>query len=167
MPIHFDGQGFTTEQGQPLTLQQAAEWSDHARAHGIKNDIPQANLDSEVPRAVDLLQRAYAILGTTGKVTSFFRGPILNADVGGKIAPPSAHLSGRAVDSIPDGVTVEEAFGILRANAHALGFDQLIIEHDHAGNEWLHLAVARDGVSPRLMAFALEKGAITDRKVTG
>ncbi len=167
MPIRFQEGRFHDLQGNELALAQAASFSDHARAHGINNTVPQALLELYAPKAVDLLRAIYEALGTSATVTSFYRCPILNSSVGGKIHPPSAHMDCRAVDSVPDGMSPDEAFERLRPLAHSLGFDQLIVEHDHLGHRWLHSAVARDGVSPRLMAFALEKGAITDRKAPG
>lgn len=167
MGIHFDSRAFTAPSGQPLELADAFKWSDFARAHGIPNEVPPGFLATNAPRALALLQRIYAILGTTGEATSLYRGPVLNARVGGKISPPSAHLQARAVDSVPHGISPEDAFEKLRMHAAELGYDQLIVEHDHSGATWLHSAVPQEGVAPRLMAFALAKDLITDRKISG
>lgn len=167
MSIKFNGQIFTTLQGQTLELKDAAAFSDYARAHKIDNTVPEDILDKNVPRALDLLKAIYAKLGCTAKVTSFFRCATLNSAIGGKIKPPSAHMDGRAVDSIPDGVSVQDAFDALKDLGDELEFDQLIIEHDRAGNTWLHSAVAKEGVKPRKMAFALEKQPVPDRHERG
>lgn len=167
MPIQFENGQFQTPDGKTCDLRTAAQWSDFARARGIQNIIPSDFLAQNAPRTQAILEKACEILGCDAVVTSFYRGPQLNGAVGGHLKPPSAHTEGRAVDWIPRGVTLEEAFGVLRARAHDLGFDQLIIEHDRAGHEWLHLAVEREGASPRLMAFALEKGAETNRVAAG
>lgn len=167
MSIKFNGQLFTALDGTVLELKDAAAFSDYARAHKIANDVPEDLLEKNAPRAMDLLKAIYAKLGCTAIVTSFFRCPTLNGAIGGKIKPPSAHMDCRAIDSIPVGIGVEEAFEILKPLAADLGFDQLIIEHDRAGHIWLHSAVARDGAKPRLMAFALEKQPVPDRHEKG
>lgn len=166
MPVHFDGKEFTGPAGNTLALKDAVEWSDFARAHGVDNAIPDDVLAQNVPRALALLTAAYAALGVDALVTSFWRGPILNARVGGKVQPPSAHMDGRAVDSIPAGMTVQLAFQKLSALASVLNYDQLIIEHDNNGSIWLHLSVPKEGVAPRRMAFSLAK-QITDRQHAG
>lgn len=167
MSIRFNGQLFSTHQGQTLELKDAAAFSDFARAHQIDNTVPEDILEKNVPRALELLKAIYAELGCTAEVTSFFRCPILNGAIGGKIKPPSAHMDGRAVDSVPQGVSVQEAFDKLKNLGDKLGFDQLIIEHDRAGHTWLHSAVAQDGKDPRKMAFALEKQPVPDRHERG
>lgn len=167
MSIRFTGQVFTTDTGQTLDLASAAAFSDTARAHGIDNTVPQDLLEQNVPRAVALLTAIYAKLGCRAEVTSFYRCPTLNLAVGGKVNPPSAHMSGRAIDSVPLGVPIHEAFDILKELGDELQFDQLIIERDHHGNIWLHSAVALDGKAPRKMAFALDKSTAPTRVARG
>lgn len=167
MSIRFNGQVFTDPSGQTMELRDAAAFSDYARAHGIDNAVPEDALEKNVPRAAELLRAMYEKLGCTAKVTSFFRCPKLNAAIGGKVKPPSAHMEGRAVDSVPQGVDVQDAFDRLKDLGDELGYDQLIVEHDRAGNTWLHGSVARDGAKPRKMAFALEKQPVPDRHERG
>jgi hypothetical protein len=167
MSIRFNGQLFSTHAGQTLEVKDAAAFSDYARAHKLKNDVPEDILKGNIQRTIALLKAIYAKLGCTAEITSFFRGTVLNSAVGGKVKPPSAHMDGRAVDSIPQGVSVQDAFDKLKPLADELEFDQLIIEHDRHGNTWLHSSVAADGKKPRKMAFALEKQPVPDRYEKG
>lgn len=166
MSIKFNGQVFSTHDGQTLIVADAVSWSDFARTHNINNRVPYALLNDNVARTMDLLKRAYAILGCHAEITSFYRSPDLNSHVGGMIKPPSAHMDGRAVDSIPCGEDLEKSFDVLKDNAETLGYDQCIIEHDKYGHQWLHLSCASDGKKTRLMAFAQEKSP-TNRSERG
>lgn len=167
MSIRFNGQIFSTHQGQTLEVKDAAAWSDFARAHNISNTVPDDILQNNIPRALDLLKAIYAKLGCTAEVTSFFRSSDLNSHVGGMLKPPSAHMDGRAVDSVPQGVDIDKAFDILKDLGEELQYDQLIIEHDKDGHRWLHSSVADETKKPRKMAFALEKGAQVNRSAKG
>ncbi len=108
-----------------------------------------------------LLEPARGLLKVGLHVNSGFRGPELNSLVGGMKA--SAHLTGRAADVVPLGVNVEEAFHRLcEAPLQKLPFDQLILETNHRGAVWLHLAIAPEGKEPRRMAFRLTKNPRRD-----
>lgn len=167
MPVRYDGSNFTTLDGHPLSVAQAVEWSDFARANGISNKPDSDEISANVLRTMQLLEKAYGILGCTAIVTSFYRSRELNSRVGGKIHPPSAHMSGRAVDSEPQGRQIEECFAELQKHAADLQYDQLIIERDKKGNIWLHMSVAKPGEAPRCMAFSLEKDDVTIRSSHG
>jgi hypothetical protein len=167
MPILYDGKEFSTLDGHKLSVAEAVEWSDYARANKISNKAESDLISANVLRTMQLLEKAYAILACDGLITSFFRSEKLNAAVGGKIHPPSAHMAGRAVDSVPDNKDIKECFDLLASKAAELDFDQLIIERDKKGNVWLHMSVARKGERARRMAFALSKEADTARKTHG
>lgn len=168
MPIFFDGRAFEDPERRPLAAQDAMEWSDFARAHGIRNPLPPGLLTTNGDRILALLGQAQAALGCRLVVTSFYRSPVLNARVGGKVQPPSAHMDLRAVDFLPSGLDLDEAFATLRGgDGEGLPFDQLIIEHDSGGSCWIHISVPRAGVAPRRMAFALEKQLVVDRQHPG
>lgn len=168
MAIKFDGKIFTDPKGVELSIQDAMEWSDYARAHGIRNLISPGLMGVNGERILELLETAVNILGVPVEITSFWRTPVLNAKVGGKVSPPSAHMDLRAVDFQPIGLPVDDAYHTLAATSDAvLDFDQLIIEHSHTGARWIHLSVPHAGTRARRMAFALEKQLITDRQVAG
>ncbi|HJV23407.1 MAG TPA: D-Ala-D-Ala carboxypeptidase family metallohydrolase [Holophagaceae bacterium] len=127
-----------------------------AKARRISNrpdDLERANLER---LCTTLLEPARMVLRVGLHVNSGFRCPELNAAVGGMKA--SAHLSGRAADVVPLGLPIEEAFHKLcEAPQQKLPFDQLILETNHRGAVWLHLAIAAEGKEPRRMAFRLTK----------
>ena len=70
---------------------------------------------------------------TRPMITSGYRGPALNTAIGG--SEKSQHLSGQAVDFQVPGVA---AIDVARWVAEHLVFDQLILEQDSTGQEWVH-----------------------------
>src|SRR5574343_627287 len=71
------------------------QFSDTAVRKGIDNSVPQDLLDNVTLTAMGM-ERVRSILGKPIKVTSGYRGPKLNAAIGG--AKSSAHMSGLACD---------------------------------------------------------------------
>jgi hypothetical protein len=130
--------------------------SETAQARGIVNQ-PTPAIQADLKRlCTTLLEPARALLKVGLHVNSGFRCPELNAAVGGM--KTSAHLTGRAADVVPTGLAIEEAFHKLcEAPLQKLPFDQLILETNHRGSVWLHLAIATEGKVPRRMAFRLTK----------
>ncbi len=157
MPIIFDGKNFKTAMGKPLTQAEAITWSDTARAKKIPNQPDWITLKDNFTKTLQLMERAYAILDCEGYITSFFRCKDLNLAIGGKINPPSAHMDGRAFDSVPIGKNIRECFNLLKRHELELQYDQLIIEHDSQGHVWLHMAVSKMMKAPRLQALDIEK----------
>ena len=124
--------------------------SQTASRKGIDNTPPQQAIDSLNLLCSTLLEPARALLGVPISVDSGFRSEVLNEAVGG--AKSSAHLEGRAADLVPQGMALQAAFDILRKSN--LPFDQIIFEC-HA---WIHLAIARDGETPRRQALTASGG---------
>lgn len=166
MPIKYDGKEFSTLDGLKLSVAEASEWSDFARANKIYNKPNSDLVSANILRMMMLLEKAYAILDCHGTVTSFFRCEDLNRRIGGKIHPPSAHMAGRAVDSVPD-KDIKECFELLQQHVDELDYDQLILESDKRGNVWLHLSVPRSGVAARRMALTLKKEKDMNRQTHG
>lgn len=90
-----------------------------------------------------LMEVASSILDVPLVVTSGYRCPELNSLVGSSIR--SQHLFCEAADSIPKGMSVDEAFRKLRAAAKIgrIRFGQLIYEKAgrEGSTEWLHLSL--------------------------
>lgn len=130
--------------------------SDTAKARRIPN-LPDAKVQAELVRlCTTLLEPARGVLKVGLHVNSGYRCPALNAAVGG--VKTSAHLAGRAADVVPVGLSMEDAFHKLcEVPLQKLPFDQLILETNHRGSVWLHLAIAAEGKAPRRMAFRLTK----------
>ena len=119
---------------------------------GIDNRIP----DELLPKALALckaLEQVRELLGVPMNLTSGYRCPRLNRAVGGQRT--SQHMAMEAADFIPKGKSPLEAWGAIKVSK--IPYDQLILEHDSAGNTWVHFSVARDGQKARRMAFQLEK----------
>lgn len=134
--------------------------SSRASAMGIDNTPPD-DLIGNAQRLVAMAEQARAVLGkAAGReipmvVTSGFRCLALNRAVGGSGSHPgetiSAHCYFRAMDFIPTGMGVADAFEALRGSE--LDFDKLIFEIDHEGDTWIHLQVAREGATPARRVF--------------
>ncbi len=101
--------------------------------------------------AIELLEPTRDLLAVAaGKlilvhVDSGYRAPAVNSAIGGAVN--SAHLEGRAADTVPIGMPLRAAFDAIRASA--LPFDQVILEC----NAWIHLAIARAGSVARRQAL--------------
>lgn len=136
--------------------------SETARVRKLSNRPDEAAQANLIRLCTTLLEPARALLKVGLHVNSGYRCPELNAAVGGMKA--SAHLTGRAADVVPLGFSLEEAFHRLcEAPLQKLPFDQLILETNHRGSVWLHLAVAPEGKAPRRMAFRLTKNPNRDQ----
>lgn len=74
------------------------------------------------------------------RVNSAFRGPSVNAKVGG--SKTSQHMIGEAVDFVPlsEGVTLEMVFDWIRKESK-LPFGQVILERPSATSQWIHLSL--------------------------
>jgi len=74
------------------------------------------------------------------RVNSAFRGPTVNAKVGG--AKSSQHLVGEAVDFVPmsENVPLEVVFEWI-CRESGLPFGQLILERPGPTSEWIHLSL--------------------------
>lgn len=120
-------------------------FSQVASRRGLPNAPNEAQTANLMRLRDTLLEPARALLGVPLHIDSGYRGPLVNAAVGG--APDSAHLDGRAADTLPIGLPLQQAFDVLRHSD--LPYDQIIFECD----AWIHLAIARLGVSPRRQAL--------------
>ncbi len=126
------------------------ERSQTALRKGIANDANVVVIGQLTRLCTLILEPARDLLGVPITISSGYRSPQLNRSVGG--APDSAHLSGRAADIIPVGMPLAQAFDILRRSA--LPYDQVITEC----NAWIHIAIAREGATPRRQMLAATGG---------
>lgn len=139
-----------TQLSQHFTLEELT-FSQEAQRLGIDN-TPSSAVVAELGRlANDLLEPSRAILAAHfGReisigVDSGYRCPALNTRIGGAVH--SAHMVGRAADTRPIGVPLQEAFDVLRETG--LPFDQIIFECQ----AWIHLAIAAEDTEPRREAL--------------
>lgn len=133
-----------------------AELTRSAKATELKIDnTPNAAQIANLRRlALTALEPMRALLrakvpGVVIRITSGYRGAAINKAVG-STAKKSAHLDGRAADTVPDGIDLDVAFAMIRKSD--IPFTQVIREPT-----WIHIAVAEEGVKPRRQAL-LAKG---------
>jgi hypothetical protein len=87
-------------------------------------------------RTAELMEQVRAVIGCPVSVTSGYRGPTLNARIGG--SEKSQHMRGEACDFVPVGVALPVAFALLRAAVKAgrLKVGQLLLERG-----WCHVSL--------------------------
>lgn len=84
-------------------------------------------------------------------VSSFYRGPKLNAAVGG--SKTSQHMTGEAIDIDADGSSIsnKEVFNYIKDN---LEFDQLIWEFGDSKNPaWVHVSLKKNGKNRKQILY--------------
>jgi zinc D-Ala-D-Ala carboxypeptidase len=120
-------------------------FSQVAARTGFDNTPNTGQLSNLIELCEKLLEPGRMLLGVPWHIDSGFRGPLVNEVIGGAVM--SAHLDGRAVDFIPIGMPLLDAFGKLMHST--LPYDQLIFEC----NAWIHIAIAPEGVTARREAL--------------
>ena len=113
--------------------------SDTAKKYGIDNTPTfaiVAHLDELVESILDPLRAAY---GKPITVTSGYRCNSLNKAVGG--ADTSAHKIGYAADVVAENFTEFRQFAVSWFQATKPKFDQLLLEKDSSGKEWIHIGL--------------------------
>lgn len=88
------------------------------------------------------LEEVRAVLGVPMKVTSGFRNPTLNKAAGGSAT--SGHTLGLCADFKPIGMTVNEAFNLIKANRHLCPSLKKCIYENIKGAQWLHIESKTD-----------------------
>ena len=136
------------------------ERSERAAELNIDNRIPElaeAHIVELVDILLDPLREAW---GGPLVVTSGYRCPELNRDVGGSAT--SAHTAGWAADLVPDsddprGVQGLVDFAVEWLTATGLPFDQLIFEHV-GSSKWLHIGIRNLKGAQRRQTLLYEGG---------
>ncbi len=110
--------------------------SDRAERANIRNEPDPEALENLGALCMTLLDPLREALGRPIRVNSGYRGPALNALIGG--AKRSQHREGRAADIQAPGMSVLELFKtVIRLN---LPFDQLIYEAQSRTVKWVHIS---------------------------
>jgi zinc D-Ala-D-Ala carboxypeptidase len=133
-----------TQLSEHFTLEELT-FSQVASRQGIDNTPSDAVVANLTRLANTLLEPAREIIEAPAHVDSGYRSSAVNAAVGG--AADSAHMDGRAADTVFLGVPLQECFDKLRASD--LPFDQIIFECQ----AWIHMSVAPEGQEPRRQAL--------------
>lgn len=106
------------------------------------NRILTQNQIVKLGLVADLAEKLWA-LGVMLKASSGYRCPALNTRVGS--TEHSQHLKCEAMDGVPVGQSVVDAFKVLRAAAkdRKFSFGQMILEKDdrEGHKEWIHLSL--------------------------
>jgi hypothetical protein len=129
------------------------EHSDKAEELGISNLLPPHLLPSAIYVAKNLFEPVRTLLGVPIKVTSGYRSEELNLAVRG--VATSQHCKAEALDLIPVGMAIRDAFDRITSSA-SITFDQLILEHDKAGNIWIHVSRKTTGNRMQVIPYLLK-----------
>jgi hypothetical protein len=127
--------------------------SDTATRLAIPNRPPIAILRN-LRRLARGLDRVRRLLGHPLEISSGYRSPALNREVGG--SPRSRHQSGLAADFAcrPYGTPFQISARLVRAR---IPFDQLIYEYgDHADGGWVHISF---GTRARRRTLTIRSGS--------
>ena len=139
-----------TQLSEHLTLEEF-QHSDTAIAKNIDNTLPNNLVGTAAYTAVNLFEPIRALLGVPIVISSGYRCEALNVAVRG--VPTSQHVKAEALDMLPQGITLLEAFEKIE-NSN-LTWDQLICEHDSVGHMWIHASIIngnnRRDVIPNLL----------------
>lgn len=119
-----------------------------AKNMGIDNSLPSKLLDNLMNSAVGI-QRVRDYLKVPLRINSWYRCLKLNMAVGGK--KKSAHLSCLAIDFVPIGMKIKDAYRMIAESD--IPFDQLILEHS-GKTYWIHISFSNKN---RRMVFELDK----------
>lgn len=121
-------------------VQAEFEVSGYAARAGISNRVP-AHLQSNLEALARALQRIRDFLGQPVVITSGYRGPEVNRNVGG--SPNSHHLLAAAADwTAPGFGTPLECAKAIEAHCDLWGVQQLIAEYaTAAGGGWVHVGI--------------------------
>lgn len=110
--------------------------SDTAIAHGLDNTMPANLWYNAQALATNLFEPIRKLLGVPLKIDSGYRCEKLNVMVRG--VPTSQHCKAQAIDMVPVGMSLSEAFEKIVNSG--LKWDQLICEHDSSGHMWIHFS---------------------------
>jgi hypothetical protein len=110
--------------------------SDYAIRHGIDNPPPNDLLASAIMLA-DGLERVRAVLSVPIYIKSGYRGPKVNAAIGGSSS--SQHMKLQAADFVPIGMDLMDAMQSIVDHEEFIAFDQLIYE-----GQWIHASFSTE-----------------------
>lgn len=136
--------------------------SNTAKAEGIDNQPTTTEIEALRALCTAVLDPLREAIGKPIKVTSGYRGPVLNRRVKG--AAKSQHLRGEAADLQSPGTAVLELFK--RVIRLGLPFDQLIYEVNGA-SKWVHVSHSRGGNAGEILLGKFDAaGKVTYPRLT-
>lgn len=126
--------------------------SSTARKYSIEN-LPSFEIVERLNKLALFLDGLREAWGSGIRVTSGFRNDALNKKVGG--VSNSVHKIGWAVDIVPSNGKMTEFKRFVKNWIKDKDFDQLILEKDKKGNEWVHLGLFGNNGQQRHNTFSL------------
>lgn len=121
--------------------------SDTAKAKGIDN-TPDAQIELKIIELIDtMLDPFRKAWGSAIRVNSGYRCSELNKAVGG--AGTSAHKVGYAADLYPVNGKFEDFVAFAKVYFADKPFDEVLIESNSSGAQWLHVALYSIGGQQR------------------
>ena len=127
-------------------------YSDTARRRCIDNTPPNYVVENLRLLANNVLEKIYSRYGSKIKINSCYRGPALNACIGGK--SKSQHTTGQAVDIEINGLSNFDFAVWIKDNCD---YDQLILENARADDPtagWVHVSYKSSGNRRQLLTIA-------------
>ena len=116
------------------------------------NAIIKKNMNTLVEKILDPLREKIGAI----KITSGYRTPEYNKQIGG--SPTSQHCKGEAVDMQPLNKSIQEVFEIIKKE---FDFDQVILEKNNSGAEWIHVSYKIIGNRKKAMKATVINGKAT------
>jgi len=129
-------------------------YSKTAEARGIANIPTHEVIVNLCALTHHVLQPLRNAMGVAIPISSGFRCPRLNKEVGG--SSTSQHLRGQAADLSIGGDMVKGRRWFTWIQSHC-DFDQLIWEHDKNGVYWVHVSYRADGKNRKQVINSLLK----------
>lgn len=112
------------------------------------NAVQSVNLNILISQLLDPIREAW---GSPLKVNSGFRSEALNKAVGGSAT--SAHMDGWAADIFPLNGSITAFKEFVTSWAKDKQFDQIIIEKNSRGSEWIHIGLYNRSGQQRRQLF--------------
>ena len=113
------------------------------------NAIIKKNMTTLVEKILDPLREKIGVI----RVTSGYRTPEYNKQIGG--SPTSQHCKGEAVDIQPLNKDIMYVFEIIKKE---FDFDQVILEKNNSGAEWIHVSYKTIGNRKKAMKAMVVNG---------
>ncbi len=120
---------------------------------GLENEIPETLKPNAVRLSETVLEPLRVFLGPL-RVDSWYRSAAVNKAVGG--VESSYHRLALAADVVPQG-DVFKAFQKALVHLNDLPIDKIIYEVHNS--PWIHVQTAKDGESPKHLAFTAKPNA--------
>ena len=127
--------------------------SSTARQKSIEN-LPSFDVVENIKKLADFLDKLREDWGSGINISSGFRTRALNAEVGG--VDNSVHTIGYAADLVPSNGKMKEFKVFCTEWFKDKVFDELIVEKNNKGKEWIHLQLYSPNGFQRKKIFKLD-----------